>query len=126
MAFCFLVKIAVRGQAGIVQQQHAHGDARAPGRIGIGFRGRGAFREIARDGRIEVEAFLLDEDHRRGRGDDGFGQRSHVVDRVCFDRRAFASRVSLPNGCTRARRSHPTASTPPGKAPSATARSSSV
>ena len=55
MALCFLVKITMRGQARIVQQQHAHGDARAPRRIGIGFCSRGQFGNVTYDGRVQVE-----------------------------------------------------------------------
>ncbi len=65
VTFGLLVKIAMRGKAGIVEKQIANGDARAPGGIGIGFRGGGPFGQIARYGRVEIEAFLLHEHHRR-------------------------------------------------------------
>ena len=70
-------------------------------------------------------AACLHEHHRSRRGDDRLRERCHVVDRVRQSRSCLRRRASsLPNGCTASSLFQPTASTPPGKAPSATARSS--
>ena len=55
----------------------------------------GEFRQVARDRPVQVEATLLDKQHRGGRGDDGFGQRRDVVDRVFVRVVGFAVKLEF-------------------------------
>ena len=82
VTLCVLVKIAMSRESGIVQQQHPHGDFRAPGRVRIGLRRRGKLRQVTRHRRVEIEPFLLHEHHRRVVVTIGLRQRRDVVNRV--------------------------------------------
>ena len=83
MSLRILIEIAMSREAGIVQQQHADGDARAPGGIGIGFCSRGPFGQKPRDeGASRSSSPLLDEHHHGSGCDDRLRERGHVVNRV--------------------------------------------
>src|ERR1039458_4512042 len=82
MALGVLVKITMARKPRIVEQQHANRYLGAPRWIGIRFRSRRKFGHIIRDGRIDIETVLLDEDHQRRRCDDRLRQRRDIIDRV--------------------------------------------
>ena len=74
-------EVAAGGQSRAVLEQHADGDAIlvAAGELG----------HVLRDGVVEVDLALVEQDHDRGRGADDLGQRREIVDRaIGGDRRA--------------------------------------